>query len=377
MERTTPAAIADHFVGLSDPRMQAKTQHKLLDMVTIAVLAAISGADGWSDVEIYGRTKEKWLRRFLELPHGIPSHDTFGRVFALLDPEEFRACFRCWMQAVFEVSAGEVVPIDGKTLRRSHDASANKAALHLVSAWAAENGAVLGQVATEEKSNEITAIPELIRKLELAGCIVTIDAMDCQTEIAREIRQNKADYVLAAKGNQERLCERVQDTFDHYEEHEAAGHQFSYHETFERNRGRDERRMCWSVPAPEWIDPEGRWQDLRSVGMVVCERTAGGETTVETRYYVSSLESDAAELARAVRSHWLIENSLHWVLDVVFREDDSRMRVGHSAQNFAVVRHLALNLLKQEKTLKVGTKAKRMKAAMDDSYLLEVLSAAL
>lgn len=378
MEQTTPAAaIAEHFAVLSDPRMAGKARHKLLDIVTISVLAAVSGADGWVDVEVFGETRQEWLKGFLELPHGIPSHDTFGRVFSLLDPDEFRAAFRSWMQAVFAVTAGEVVPIDGKTLRRSYDTASGTAALHLVSAWAAENGAVLGQMATEAKSNEIAAIPELIRTLELKGCIVTIDAMGCQTEIARQIRRQKADYVLAVKGNQPSLHERVRHTFLEYEAHETAGHRFSYHQTEERNHGRTERRMCWCVPVPETVDPEGLWQDLRSIGMVVCERTVEGKTTAETRYYITSLESDAAELAWAVRAHWQIENALHWVLDVVFREDDSRLRIGYSAQNFAVVCHLALNLLKQEQTLKRGIKSKRMKAAMDTNYLLRVLQPAL
>ena len=373
MERAVPAAVVEHFSVLSDPRMEGKTRHKLLDIVTISVLAAISGADGWSEVHVFAETRQDWLKRFLELPHGIPSHDTFGRVFSLLDPEEFQAAFRSWMRAVFTVTDGEVVPIDGKTLRRSYDTARGTAALHMVSAWAAENGAVLGQTATAEKSNEITAIPELIRTLELTGCIVTIDALGCQTEIARQIRRKKADYVLAVKGNQQTLHERVQEVFRDYEAREAAGEPFRYHETVERNRGRHERRMCWSVPVPDAVDPQGLWKDLRSIAMVVCERTVGGKTTTETRYYITSLESDAAETARAVRAHWRIENALHWVLDVVFREDDSRLRIGHAAQNFAVVRHLALNLLKQEPTLKRGIKSKRMKAAMDTGYLLRVL----
>lgn len=377
MERQVSAAMAEHFGVLVDPRIEQKTRHKLQDIVTIAVLAAICGADGWVEVQVFGETKCQWLKQFLELPHGIPSHDTFGRVFALLDPEQFRTAFANWMQAVFQVTDGEIVPIDGKTLRRSYDRGSSRAALHVVSAWAAENGAVLGQVATEAKSNEITALPQLIQTLELAGGIVTIDAMGCQTEIARRIREKKADYVLAVKGNQESLHERVRHVFVEYEAHESGGNQFSYHETVERNHGRTERRMCWSVAAPPQIDPQGRWKGLRSIGLVICERTVDGKTTVESRYYISSLQSDAAELARAVRSHWRIENSLHWVLDVVFREDDSRMRIGHSAHNFAIVRHLALNLLKHEHTLKAGTKAKRMKAAMDHDYLLRVLQTAL
>ena len=382
MVRTVPAVIAEHFSVLSDPRMEGKTRHQLLDIVTISILAAISGADGWSEVQVFAETRQEWLQRFLkrlhgELPHGIPSHDTFGRVFSLLDPEEFRAAFRNWMQAVFQVTDGEVVPIDGKTLRRSYDTASGLAALHMVSAWASQNGAVLGQVATEEKSNEITAIPALLRKLELTGCIVTIDALGCQTEIARQVRPKKADSVLAVKGNQPSLHERVRHVFLEYEAHEAAGHWFSYQETVEQGHGRTERRMCWSVPVPEAIAPEDRWQDVRSVGMVVCERTAGETTTAESRYYITSLESDAAELARAVRAHWRIENSLHWVLDVVFREDESRLRIGHSAQNFAVLRHLALNLLKQEQTLQRGIKSKRMKEAMDPNYLLRVLQPAL
>jgi predicted transposase YbfD/YdcC len=347
----------------------------LHDIIVIAICAAVAGADDWVEVETFGQAKEDWLRGFLELRHGIPSHDTFGRVFAALDPEQFRECFIRWTQTASEKSRREIVPIDGKKLRRSHDKTLGKNAIHMVSAWAAENNLVLGQIKVDDKSNEITAIPQLLDLLEVSGCIVTIDAMGCQREIAKKIRAKDADYVLALKGNQGTLFDDAQRLFDQARETDFEN--CDSYRTEEQGHGRSEIRECWSLSDPDClssIQNLADWQDLQTVIMVRSERCLGGKQSQETRYYISSLEGDAKQGLRAVRGHWGIENKLHWVLDIAFREDDSRIRKGNGAQNFAVLRHIALNLLKQEKTAKCGIKAKRRKAGWDVEYLTKVLN---
>ena len=370
------ASIVAHFRELEDPRVSPATRHELLDIVTIALCAVICGADTWVEVEAFGRAKAAWLRTFLALPHGIPSHDTFGRVFAALDPDQFECGFRSWVAAVVELSAGTVVAVDGKTVRRSHDAARGKDALVLVSAWAEANRMVLGQVAVEAGSNEIPTIPAVLEQLALAGSIVTVDAIGCQTAIATQIVTQEADYVLALKENQPALAAAVAIVF---RDGCAAGFAPGTHDhqrTVEKNHGRIERREIWAVDDPAliaYLDPQQRWPRLRSVAMVVAERRSGEETSRETRYYLSSLPGDAALVGHAVRGHWGIENRLHWVLDIAFREDESRVRQGKADQNLAVLRRLALNLLRQEPTAKMGTKAKRLKAGWDDSYLLKIL----
>jgi predicted transposase YbfD/YdcC len=337
----------------------------------------ICGADSWVEIEEFGKAKIDWFRTFLELPNGIPSHDTFGRVFAVLDPDQFRRGFVSWIQAISRITDGEIVAFDGKTLRRSHDNSLGKAAIHMVSAWASTNRLVLGQLKVDEKSNEITAIPELLRLLALKGCIVTIDAMGCQTEIAQTITDQGGDYVLALKGNQGSLHREVQDLIAYAQEtnFEAIAHDF--HETVEKGHGRIEVRRHWIISELEFIEylnPDGAWAGFKSIGMVEAERQIGDETTCETRYYISSLSGDAQEFGQAVRAHWGIENSLHWVLDIAFREDESRVRKGNGPQNLAILRHIALNLLRHEKSAKCGIKAKRLKAGWSEEYLLKVLS---
>jgi predicted transposase YbfD/YdcC len=369
-------SIVEHFSVLEDPRRYNR-RHCLRDILVIAICAAIGGADGWSDVELFGKAKEKWLRGFLslELPHGIPSADTFRRVFAVLDAEVFQTCFVNWVQAVEEVTEGQVVAIDGKTLRRSHDRSLGQNAIHMVSAWASGSGLVLGQIKVDDKSNEIPAVPELLEMLKIEGCIVTLDALHCQTQTVEAILEKQAEYVLPVKENQPRLLEALQGLFD--DANEMHWVECDSFRTVSKGHGRIESRECWTTSDSEYlkyIATLADWQGLQSIGMVEAVRRIGEQTTTTRRYFISSLKSDAESMLRAVRSHWSIENEVHWVLDITFREDDSRIRRGNGAENFAVLRHIALNLLKRENSAKRSLKAKRKKAAWDHDYLFMVLS---
>ncbi|WP_338113800.1 ISAs1 family transposase [Thiococcus pfennigii] len=366
-------SLIKHFSHLEDPRDGTKARHKLLDMIAIAVAAVICGADDWVSIAGFARAKEAWLRQFLELPNGIPSHDTFGRVFSLLAPQAFEECFRAWVNAVRQTIPEEVVAIDGKSVRRSHNRKAGLGALHMVSAWAVANRVVLGQVATEAKSNEITAIPRLLDLLMLNGCIVTIDAMGCQTKIAEQIIAAGGDYVLALKGNQGTLAEEVEEAFIDADAKDYAGLDAQVFETTERNHGRVETRRYYTLGDLDGLSRRALWKGLNMIGMVESQREVDGKTSTEYRFYIGSIGTDAKRFARAVRGHWGIENDLHWSLDVAFREDDSRLRNPQARENFAVLRHIALTRLKNDTREKMGIKNKRLKAGWDDKYLSELL----
>jgi predicted transposase YbfD/YdcC len=375
MHEPSIAVFTEHLSEVTDPRSDNK-RHLFLDIIVIAICAVICGADTWADIELFGTSNEDWFRQFLKLPHGIPSRDTFLRLFARLDPEQFQSCFVKWVQAAEKLMVGQVVALDGKTLRRSHDRASDKEALHLVSAWASKNRLVLGQRVVDDKSNEITAIPQLLDILELSGCIVTIDAIGCQTAIVEKIIDKKADYVLPVKENQGRLHEAVRDLFD--DPAELRSVKCDYHKTVNKGHGRIEIRECWTTSDPEYLQyiaGLSEWQGLQSIGVVQAERRRGDAKTVTRRYFISSLSSDARRMLHTVRTHWEIENKVHWILDVVFREDDCRVRKGNGAQNFAVLRHIALNLLRREKTTKRSIRSKRLKAGWDKAYLLKVLTA--
>jgi len=376
VEREVQATIEEHFGKLEDPRVERTKLHKLLDILVIAICAAICGADTWEDAEMFGRAKKEWFQKFLELSNGIPSHDTFNRVFNRLDPEQFRTCFIRWINAASELIDGQVIAIDGKVLRRSHDLGIGKAAIDMVSAWASANRLILGQVKVEEKSNEITAIPELLQMLEISGCIVTIDAIGCQTEIAEKIVDQDADYVLALKENQGCLYEDVKLLFDDLECSDYQAYTYDYHKTVNKGHGRIEIRECWTISDTQVLQHlrgYEKWKQLLTVSRIRSQRWIGEEQSCEDRYHIASVLG-AEKLLWAVRSHWGIENQLHWTLDIAFDEDHCRVRKEHGAENFAILRHIALNLLKHETSCKRSIKGKRLLAGWKEDYLLKVLS---
>jgi predicted transposase YbfD/YdcC len=366
------ARIQDHFANLTDPRRRPVT-YPLVNIVTIAICAVIGGADDFVAIAKFGRAKRKWLSQFLDLSNGIPSHDRFNHVLAAIKPAEFEACLLSWITALHEITGGQVVAIDGKTLRRSFDAATSKSAIHMVSAWATANHISLGQVVVDEKSNEITAIPQLLKMLEITGSLVTIDAMGCQTEIAQTIIDAEADYVLAVKENQKTLYDGISWFFLTQREQDFAGVRVSRHETHEKGHGREETRQYFVCSAPRDLPDRKRWPKLAAIGWTINDTIRDGRRSYEMRYYIMSRKLSARDFAAAVRGHWSIENSLHWQLDVTFQEDQSRLRRGHADANFSILRRTALSLLKNNKTLKVGVKNKRLNAGWDEDYLQQVL----
>ena len=375
MQTKSVATIKEHFGSIQDPRIDRQKLHLLLDIIVIAICASICGADKWEDVETFGKAKKDWFKTFLELPNGIPSHDTFNRVFNRLDPVEFQISFLNWISAASELIGGQVIAIDGKVLRRSHDRGIGKAAIDMVSAWATKNHLVLGQVKVDEKSNEITAIPQLLKALDISSCIITIDAMGCQTEIASEIISQGADYVLALKGNQGNLSEDVELLFNDLEEGDYKYYAYDYHKTVNKGHGRIEIRECWTISDPDilcHLRGYENWTKLTTVSCIRSQRWIGEEKSCENRYHIASI-TGAKPVLGAVRSHWGVENKLHWTLDMAFDEDRSRVRKGYGAENFAVLRHIALNLLKQEKSCKRSIRGKRLLAGWDEKYLHKVL----
>jgi predicted transposase YbfD/YdcC len=371
------ASLLSHFEELEDPRTGYLIEHRMVDMVALTICAVVCGAETWVDIEAYGQSKVDWLSTFLALPHGIPSHDTISRLFAQLDPDQLQDCFLSWIQTVTQLSAGTVVAVYGKTLRHSYDRGQGKGAIHMVSAWAAENRLVLGQVKVDEKSNEITAIPELLKVLGLNGCIVTLDAMGTQKTIAKQIIDQSADYILSLKGNQAGLYEDVQQVFAWARQQNFKDIPHEAYQTIDKGHGRLEIRRHWLLDSVEHLVDADQWVGLKRVGLIESERCLPGQPpTITQRYYLVSLDGGVERFAQATRSHWGIENGLHWCLDVAFHEDDSRIRSGYAPQNMAVIRHIALNLLSRESSAKVGKKAKRLKAGWDNTYLTKVLAAA-
>ena len=367
MANNGSASFRDHFQDLQDPRVERTRKHPLINVLFIAVCGVLSGADSFASIHEFALDRRHWFARYLDLSNGIPSDDTLARVLARLDPGAFEKCLLSWIRAVQEATENRLIAIDGKTLRGSYDRADGRAAIHMVSAWATENKLSLGQVVVHEKSNEITAIPQLLGLLDVAGALVTIDAMGCQREIAAEIRRGEGDYVLAVKQNQPTLYERVEAAIDVASEVDTEG--FEEHVTSESGHGRQETRTYAVVPAPESIDPEGHWCDLKAIGIATSERIDGrGHHSLESRYYILSRVLPATDFAEAVRGHWGIENSLHWQLDVSFREDECRVRRDHAPANLSVIRRFVLGLLKRETSCRRGIETKRLKCAANDEY---------
>lgn len=368
--------LIESFSDVKDPRIDRTRDHPLVNIITIAICGVICGADSWVEIESFGKAKRAWLSGFLDLTNGIPSHDTFGRVFSAIDAEEFQNGFSRWIASIQSKIAGDIVSIDGKALRRSHDNVIGRDAIYMVSAWSKANRFVLGQRKVDEKSNEITAIPLLLEVLALSGCIVTIDAMGCQRDITEKIVDQNADYVLSLKGNQGQLNDDTNAMFDYFKKIDFKEIEYDYKRTVSKGHGRLEIRHCWCFDPTTWQEhfrTLEKWPSIKSLALVMCERHSNGKVTKEERTFISSLQPNASQILDAVRSHWGIENELHWVLDIAFREDESRIRKGNSAENMSVLRHIALNLLKQEQTTKMGIHGKRLKCGWDEAYLEKVL----
>ena len=372
----SPRTLIECFQEINDPRIDRTRDHKLIDILVIGLCSMITVGENFTDMEDFGKAKHEWLKTFLELPNGIPSHDTFNRVFSAIDPDHFLDCFLQWVKGICPTLDDDVIAIDGKALRRARNKG--QAIPYIVSAWALENGLVLGQVKVDEKSNEITAIPELLRVLELQGCVVTIDAMGCQKDIAADIIQAKADYVLALKGNHATVHEEFREYFDDAMPAGADAKtprpgDMDFYQTIDKGHGRIEVRRYWHTTDIGWFEDKKLWDGLRSAGMVESTRELNGEKSTERRLYLSSLDLDAKRFAKAVRGHWSVENSLHWTMDVTFGEDQNRARDQYAAQNLATLRRIILNLLKKDKTPKLSLRRKKTKAALDETFLQKLL----
>lgn len=367
-------SLVECFSVIKDPRQQSKIEHELIDVLILCILGVICGAEGWQDIEEVGHARLGWLQERGFFKNGIPVDDTIARMISVLDPEALQTSFIHWMKAAEEASDGKVIAVDGKTLRHSYDKKKRKAAIHMVSAFAAENGVVLGQIKVDDKSNEITAIPALLELLDIKGCIVTIDAMGCQEKIAEKIIQKEGDYILAVKDNQKAVHDEIDDFFRTACQFDFQAVAHDYFEENHKGHGRVECRRHWITGCLDTISKPERWSSLKSIGMVEAERYIDGKTSIEIRYFITSIEPDAKVFANAVRKHWSVENQLHWILDVSFREDDSRVRRDNAAENLGVFRHIAINSLRNEKTCKKGIKAKRYKAALQPDYAHVVLN---
>jgi len=369
-------SVLKHFQHLEDPRADRGHNHSLVSIITIAILAVLAGADGFVAIEAYGQAKQSWLETFLDLPNGIPSHDTFGRVLGMLEPKQLQSGFLAWIEEITEKLNIELIHIDGKTARNSYDREENLKALHTVSAWSSEHGLVLAQEKVDSKSNEITAVPRMLQLLNLKGAIVTLDAMGTQTEIAQQIKSGDGDYVLALKGNQGKLFQQVEGWFDQAIARDWQGIEYSYHEKVESGHHRLETRQIWVVPVSQLppLHRQSLWPGLTTLVMVRSVRQLWNKTTTEIRFFISSLAADAQKQAEVIRRHWSIENSLHWVLDVTFNEDASRIRLGYGAENLGLLRRLSVNLLKREPS-KMSLKMKRYKAGMNNDFMVKILAA--
>lgn len=372
MPKLSSTRIGNYFADLTDPRRR-KVTYPLINIVVITVCAVICGADDFVAIAKFGRTKRDWFARLLDLKTGIPSHDRFNAILAAIKPAEFEKCLLSWITALHEITDGQVVAIDGKTLRRSFDKASGKSPIHMISAWATANHIGLGQVVTDQKSNEITAIPKLLEMLELSGCLVTIDAMGCQTKIAQSIIDAGADYVLAVKGNQPTLHQGIADFFDDQLEDDFAGVKVRRRQTEEKGHGREEIRHYFICAVPDDLPDRVRWPGLKAIGIAINHTVREGKECYAVRYYILSRYLSGKRFAGAVRDHWGIENSLHWQLDVTFGEDQCRVRKDHADANLSILRRTALTLLKNETTQKLGIKNKRLTAGWDDTYLDKVL----
>lgn len=377
MSQEEGASIVNCFADIEDPRFIYLCSHKLIDIIIIAICAIICGADDYVEIAAFGRTKQDWLKKFLDLPCGTPSHDTFTRVFAILDPRKFEQHFLEWVRRVAQVTKGQVIAVDGKALRRSRSLAAGHEAIYMVSAWASENHLALGQVSVGEKSSEITAIPELLQLLDLSDCIVTVDALNCQKATAKQIIAQEADYIMAVKDNQPTLAQDVEELFENAAQEAPLSTSVDHASTVEKGHGRIEERDCWVIQDQDYLfyihSAHKDWPELNSLVKVTSHRILNGQEEHNVRYFISSLNCSAAEMLQHVRAHWSIENSLHWVLDIGFREDESRVRTGHGAENLSRLRHIALNLLKQGPSIKIGMHGKRLRAGWDTAYLERVL----